>query len=258
VVRKFDELGNNVDAMSYGYLFADKGHDIIEDEDGNLVVIGLTRPVANCAGNLLIMKLDKSLDTLFTRIYGNLSGFGANFNDIHQYDDGYYFCGAGNLWSTMSYYDAHLIKTDNSFEFGCLRYAQPFNVNEIATVDTVSASVTYSSVNLEWEDAFSYVGERALITVDACSNVGIETVEKIKSSFHVYPNPTSGQITIEIGTERGVGSLKVFNAFGDLVDSKTIGSNYYLDYELPQSKGIYFIQLLFSDSLSENLKVVRQ
>jgi hypothetical protein len=81
------------------------------------------------------------------------------------------------------------------------------------------------------------------------------TVNNIKSSFSIFPNPTSNSITIS--SEEGFNSLEVVDLFGRIVHSQmshrnsiTLDVSYF-------SNGIYFIRITSKDGASV-LKFVKQ
>ncbi len=74
----------------------------------------------------------------------------------------------------------------------------------------------------------------------------------------VFPNPTSDKIRIDFGESIKQVSLKVFSPLGRLIHTQQLNGIRYFDHELPETNGIYLIQLLSADGKKRTLKVVKE
>jgi len=91
-----------------------------------------------------------------------------------------------------------------------------------------------------------------VITEDGIISVNITTFTKEDNNLRVYPNPTSGQLTIENGKLR-IENVEVFNVMGQ---KQKIIFNYQLSTQIDIShlqSGIYFLRVG-----NETVKVVKQ
>jgi hypothetical protein len=89
-------------------------------------------------------------------------------------------------------------------------------------------------------------------TVDVKDQVSDEIIS-------VYPNPSAGDLRINLGSKFQNGTVSVFNQLGCLLDKQNLNSSNFFDYQFPENtKGIYLIQLRHPDGFSETLKAVRQ
>jgi len=89
------------------------------------------------------------------------------------------------------------------------------------------------------------------IYVDLCA--GIEPII-INNGFNIYPNPSNGNFTVEIGlTENNKVELILQNALGQIVSSETYqmsaGMNKVEIKESALAKGIYFMQVRTNDEV---------
>ncbi len=75
---------------------------------------------------------------------------------------------------------------------------------------------------------------------------------------HVFPNPTSDKIRIDFLETIYDVDLNLFNPIGSLIYSRQLDGIQYFDLELPETNGLYFIQLLRSDGTKSTLKVVKK
>lgn len=85
---------------------------------------------------------------------------------------------------------------------------------------------------------------------------GIE--EELNSVSLIYPTPSKNLIRIDVGSNFHNGELNLFNELGELIDSKNLSTSSSFSYQLPQVKGLYFVQLLHPDGYAEYLKVVKE
>lgn len=74
----------------------------------------------------------------------------------------------------------------------------------------------------------------------------------------VYPNPTTGQIQIDLASTSHIISLRIYNIAGQLVQSEQINTSGRLTHYLPNQRGMYLIQLVHSDGHVTNQKVVKE
>lgn len=99
-----------------------------------------------------------------------------------------------------------------------------------------------------------------MATADHAFGEDLKTREGTEtSSMLVYPNPTSGNFTLQLNDERtGPFTVTIYNSDGKAVDvyagEKTAGS-FRKDYELKLAKGFYYMQIRFKDH-SEYRKII--
>jgi len=74
----------------------------------------------------------------------------------------------------------------------------------------------------------------------------------------VYPNPTSGQVHVNLLSVKPDLTIIVINSLGEIVFKEIRKSVQEFDYQLPDRSGIYFIQLTTADGLVRTLKVVKE
>lgn len=92
----------------------------------------------------------------------------------------------------------------------------------------------------------------------SCPNtcaVGIE--ENNLSNLFVYPNPTTGGITIDLEETKSNISLRLTNTVGQVVLTQHYKSTNHINFDLNFPKGIYFLQLE-SDGEVITKKIIKQ
>jgi hypothetical protein len=71
----------------------------------------------------------------------------------------------------------------------------------------------------------------------------------------VYPNPTDGQIHIDLGDKVATLTMNVYNPLGALVQTKQLQALRYLTHQLPAIKGIYLIQLVNAQGVIKTMRI---
>jgi hypothetical protein len=87
--------------------------------------------------------------------------------------------------------------------------------------------------------------------------VGIGNVRNNTNILEVYPNPSSGSIHIKLNKVSLNGTFSVFNFFGQLIHTENLTSVTSFDYMLPETKGVYLIQLFQKDGSIYRRKVYK-
>jgi hypothetical protein len=92
------------------------------------------------------------------------------------------------------------------------------------------------------------------LTVSPCT--GINTIVQ-NNSIVVYPNPTSGSITVDFGTHYS-GKISVFNALGQELLNKNVRETESLTFDLGSyAKGIYLVKLRAESGQEKVIKILR-
>ncbi|MEM7374295.1 MAG: T9SS type A sorting domain-containing protein [Bacteroidota bacterium] len=86
---------------------------------------------------------------------------------------------------------------------------------------------------------------------------GLES-ESESQSIHMFPNPTSGPVTIQVEQVEPKLDLKVINILGELILEETILSKKELSLNLEGPPGIYFLQLRDPSGKIQSFRLVKQ
>ncbi len=79
----------------------------------------------------------------------------------------------------------------------------------------------------------------------------------LEKDLIVYPNPTKGECTIELGREYQNVSLKVSGYSGKLISSHNFGTTSSLQFELKGSKGLYFVEIYSSEGKIATTRIIK-
>lgn len=97
--------------------------------------------------------------------------------------------------------------------------------------------------------------DREILNVEKYDSIApliLSINESQVSDFHVYPNPSTGEITIE-GTEEGILEITNLNGQKVLTYSLNEGAN---KFNLPLSSGMYYLSVITSKSISTTKLVI--
>ncbi len=71
-----------------------------------------------------------------------------------------------------------------------------------------------------------------------------------KAAFTIYPNPTTGNLKLDIGNPDSQGRMEIFNILGEKILSREFSRNGIHEYDLStQPDGIYFIRVQNGDAI---------
>ena len=87
------------------------------------------------------------------------------------------------------------------------------------------------------------------------SNVGI-LENHIDNALSVYPNPTNGNITMDMGAPYSSVDLKVLNAAGQLVSSGEFSNSEKIDLKIEGPAGCYFVHIMTPDNRKAVIKIL--
>ena len=74
----------------------------------------------------------------------------------------------------------------------------------------------------------------------------------------MYPNPSSGYFTIDLGKEYSDVSVQIYNMLGQTISSEKYASAKTIEQEINASAGIYFVKVSTAKEGSNTLKIIKQ
>jgi photosystem II stability/assembly factor-like uncharacterized protein len=77
------------------------------------------------------------------------------------------------------------------------------------------------------------------------------------NAFTLYPNPTNGKITIELGDLYNKVNVKITNLLGQTISNKEFLNANILNFEVKGSNGFYFVIIESSDGKKATIKVIK-
>jgi len=89
------------------------------------------------------------------------------------------------------------------------------------------------------------------------TDIFLGTEENSLSNLSMYPNPSNGQFTIDLGREYTAVSVKIYNMLGQQISSSTYTSAKIIEQEINTSAGMYFVKVATKEGGSETLKLIK-
>ena len=133
-----------------------------------------------------------------------------------------------------------------------------------ATYQWLACDVGFAEISGETSQSFTIIsgGSYAvLVTNNGCSDTSgcyyMEAIEDFYNSnlFSLYPNPTTGKITIDLGKQYSEISLRVTNIVGQSIFTEFYKMSDILVFEIDDVEGIYFVDILTNNGVSRSFKV---
>ena len=100
-------------------------------------------------------------------------------------------------------------------------------------------------------------GTCSVTTACLSSSVGINE-NAFGSSLIVYPNPTFGNVSIDLGSTYSEAKVFAFNNLGQQVLNKTVNNSSTIDLTIEGATGIYTIEVQTKEGTSARILVVKQ
>jgi len=73
----------------------------------------------------------------------------------------------------------------------------------------------------------------------------------------LYPNPTNGIFTIDLGNEYTYVTVQISNMLGQIISSERSASAQTIEQEINTSAGLYFVNVSTAEGVSKTLKIVK-
>jgi len=122
-----------------------------------------------------------------------------------------------------------------------------------ASGSTTSQNYT-PSTNGQYAVIVTNLGCTDTSTCTTFSSVGIEQNEL--GNLAVYPNPTDGNFTIDMGQNYDQIIVQITNSLGQVVQNAVYTERQLIDIQLDEESGIYFVETITGEGLSSKIKLV--
>lgn len=88
--------------------------------------------------------------------------------------------------------------------------------------------------------------------IDTCiSNASVGYQEKTQAVIEVFPNPSNGQITINLETKNQSGLLKLYSLMGEKITEVTLQGQNHIDFSALQLQGIYIAEIVSNGKIHQ-------
>lgn len=118
---------------------------------------------------------------------------------------------------------------------------EPYEIS----IDTVGTTQTVSVIDFDGcESSVQY-------TISSLSEVGAEY-------FHVFPNPSTGEIQLDFGTLEDEVTITAMDLRGRFIQSQTRKVSERISYQLPEPAGVYLLKINYSDGTFDSVRIVKE
>ncbi|MDC8001706.1 T9SS type A sorting domain-containing protein [Aequorivita todarodis] len=90
------------------------------------------------------------------------------------------------------------------------------------------------------------------------TNIVLGTEENTLSNISMYPNPSNGRFTINLGREYTDVTVQVINMLGQVISSSKYASARSVEKEINAPAGIYFVKVSTAKEGSKTLRIIKQ
>ena len=137
ILIKTDEAGHQQWIQSFGGVGDDKGYEVMQDEEGNYIIIGQTSSIGNGEEDVLLIKTDSKGRELWRKAFGGVFS-DRGFSLTLSKDGGYILTGRTDLINDGKA-NVYLIKTD---EDGNLLWEKTFGGEDVDVGESVIETST--------------------------------------------------------------------------------------------------------------------
>lgn len=81
---------------------------------------------------------------------------------------------------------------------------------------------------------------------------------ELLNQINIYPNPTYGDITVELGTTIEKATISIFNIVGQLISKTNLSQVSEKQIQLESSEGIYLLEIETENNLKKTFKIVKK
>lgn len=221
-----DANGNYINNLEVSYIWWDQYYDVCAQEDGSFVMSGLCKPVQNCGGNGLLVKVNNNNDTLAVRTYGAPSGEGVTFTGIKF--SNIYGLGVFGGGSKFSYWnggaEAECIRPDVNLNVNCHLFPQVYNYNSY--VFTQDSNLSETAFTPSFTTTHSKIND-LIQAADACLQVPLSTsgIDELNNKIvNIYPNPAIDKLYVEFNSSIN-GSIMLCDMYGRVLNMVAINNS---------------------------------
>ncbi|HKR05607.1 MAG TPA: T9SS type A sorting domain-containing protein [Bacteroidia bacterium] len=240
-LTKTNSLGNVAWTKTFGGNGFDGGGYFRQTADGGFILTGAYNPPTTQDYDVYLIRADSSGNLIWAKTYG---GTQADLGyDVEQTnDDGYIIAGMSRSFG-LGASDTYLIRTDSLGNTGCNQTNYP-TITNTAFMQVESPAAMISSGGII--NVPSVIPGSGVLFTTLCSTVGTNEIS-MGGSFHIYPNPSRGNFTIEFERTVIKGNLEIVNILGVPVNTgitENILNKLKKEITLTNiSNGIYFVKI---------------
>ncbi len=243
MIIKTDANGNQQWSMLYGGSSNDRALFIKQSSDKGFCFAGYTNSYGNGAEDMYFVKTDSLGNLIYYKTYGG-SLVDKAFSFDFTSDNGYILTGQTNSFGYGNN-DLYVVKADS---LGNLVWHKFFGGTEDDAGFTIKATRDGGYIAIGNTLSFNIIWAHLYVVKMDSSGfaTSIKLTENKRKQTIIYPNPTTGKITIKSDKMEQV---EIFTVSGRLVYKQVVSNNMF-DVDISTfNKGVYFIKVTADDAI---------
>jgi hypothetical protein len=271
---KLDSNGNLLNQKTIGGNLNDGPSKIIQTNDSNYLISGSSNsPISGektdyCRGgyDCWLLKIDPLFNIIWQKTIGG-SGYDGGTGVFQCTDNGYIVCSSSDsnisgdkTTTNIGGYDAWIIKLNDTGEIQWQKTiggdAEDYLNIPIQLTDGsfVLFGSTYSNISGDIIDFPRGLSDYWMVKLNP---ENLTTSQNTINNLQVFPNPTTGIVTINFGQIQETVTLTLTNVLGQTVSSKKLHQLENANYYITGSSGIYFITIESEKGAKTTIKVIK-
>jgi hypothetical protein len=235
---KTDPNGNLSWSKTFDGGYIDEGRSVKQTADGGYIIAGSSFSQDSNSIYAALLKTDVNGNLLWTRSFGEF-----NLDEGYSVDltaDGGYILGGRTLNFGPGNVNCYLIKTDANGSSGC--YAVNHTIFSPLRQDTIlNADIIVTSPIIIVDTPILDAGTGG-VSIDLCKSLRID--ERVEGIFSIYPNPSSGHITVRFINTIDEASIELVNIYGEIIRKTRVKNTSAAIIEIENiPAGIYFAKV---------------
>ena len=131
-------------------------------------------------------------------------------------------------------------------------------VETTGTITECNLPTTVSSIYNGIKYSFSVTCKNSKQIVLTLMEVALSKDDFKLSNISLYPNPTKGQFTIDLGNQYSNVNVQVTNMLGQVISKSNFGATNKIDQEITAEAGIYFVKITTDLKESKTFRMVKK
>jgi hypothetical protein len=268
-IVKLDSSGAMTWQKSLGGTGIDRAYSVRQTSNNEFIVVGSTESndgdvTGNHGGrDAWLVKLNSIGSILWQKSIGGI-GTDQIYSIQQSSDDGYIVTGYssssdGDMTNNNGAGDMWVAKIDNT---GTITWQKSYggtgpDFGSFITETTDGGCIIAGQSNSRNGDVTGNHGDSDMWIVKLSTLVEINETENLLK-YRMFPNPTNGKISIDLGVKFNNIKAILTNDLGQIVLAKNYTSTNFVNIDIDATSGIYFLQLETTDGVTRTLKILKK
>ena len=245
--------GDTIWMKTFGGYNNEVGYSVKETDDGGFIISGATKSFGAGGYDVYLIKIYSNGLIQWTKTIGGINDDSGG-ECILTSDGGYAVAGSTKSFGSGNY-DAYLLKFNS---IGDTLWTKTFGGLGIDASGSIKETTDGGFIIAGRTESYGGNSDVYLIKTDANGHVaGIGDYPSTNNRISVYPNPTTGQVNIQISKQFGqIKTLEIFDCIGQ---SQLVKTDNFSDIDISfLTSGLYFVVLTNLDNERQTMKIIKE